>query len=67
MTKKGGIAGGGLMLPGEISQAMVAREGPSSSMINKDSLRHRWSSRSRCSCLSRSSSFRRDPCSSRSW
>jgi hypothetical protein len=67
MTKKGGIVGSGLMLPGDIGQVMVAREGPSSSMINKDHLRHRWSSRSCCSCLSRSSSFRRDPCSSRSW
>jgi hypothetical protein len=35
MTKKGGIAGSGLMLPGEIGQVMVAREAPSSSMSNK--------------------------------
>ena len=27
MTKKGDIAGSGLMLPGEIGQVMVAREG----------------------------------------
>lgn len=67
MIKKGGIEGGRLMLPGEISQIMAAREGPSSSMTNKDDLRHRWSSRSCCSCLSRSSRFRRDPCSSKSW
>jgi hypothetical protein len=49
------------MLPGEISQIMVAQEGPSSSMINDDNLRRRWSSRSRCSRLSRSSRFRKDP------
>lgn len=64
MIKKGGIEGGRLMLPGEISQIMVAQEGPSSSMTNDDNLRRRWSSRSHCSRLSRSSRFRKDPYSS---